>query len=85
MNSQWNLFNQGLEVENWEKAQELWSKLEQEKHPQQMLKIGVRKVFEGKFKFPEVAKNDFAVAQLENLESVQINLNNNPNNRGLLN
>jgi hypothetical protein len=50
-----------------------------------MLKIGVRKVFESKFKFPEVAKNDFAVAQLENLESVQINLNNNPNNRGLLN
>lgn len=34
MNSQWSLFNQGLEIENWEKAQELWSKLDQEKHPQ---------------------------------------------------
>lgn len=50
-----------------------------------MLKVDSRKFFEQKFKFPEVAKNDYAVAWLDKLEDAQINLNNNSDNKILLN
>lgn len=84
MNHQWLLFEKGLDMENWDKAQALWAKLEKENHPQEMLKINTRKIFEQQFAFDDVAKNDFAVAHLENLETAQINLNNNTDNKILL-
>ena len=49
-----------------------------------MLKVNTRKIFEQRFAFEDVAKNDYAVAQLENLETAQINLNNNSDNKILL-
>ena len=49
-----------------------------------MLKVDSRKIFENQFAFAEVAKNDYAIAQLENLETAQINLNNNSDNKILL-
>lgn len=48
------------------------------------MKVDSRKIFEGQFKFEEVAKNDYAIATLENLEGAQINLNNNSDNKTLL-
>lgn len=65
MNHQWTLFQRGLEIENWEKAQALWGNLEHEGHPQPILKVESRKQFESQFKFPEVAKNDEAVNALD--------------------
>lgn len=84
MNHQWNLFERGLDTENWDKAQALWAKLEKEGHPQSLLKVNTRKIYEKQFKFDEVAKNDFAVSQLDNLDTAQINLNNNSDNKILL-
>ena len=68
MNHEWVLFQKGLEMDNWEKAQALWANLEQNNHPQAVLKVDTRKFFESKFKFPDVAKNDYAVSWLDDLE-----------------
>lgn len=84
MNHEWIMFQKGLELDNWEKAQALWANLEQNKHPQPVLKVDTRKFFEAKFKFPDVARNDYAVSWLDDLEMAQINLNNNSDNRTLL-
>jgi len=46
MNHQWLLFEKGLEMENWEKAQALWAELEKSNHPQQVLKVNTRKIYE---------------------------------------
>ena len=38
MNKEWELFEKSLDMTHWEKAQSMWSKLDEEGHGQAMLK-----------------------------------------------
>ena len=80
MNHQWDMFQRGLDRENFDKAQAIYQKLAQEHHAPKQLKIDTRKIYENQFFFPEVAKNDIAVGALDKLEMAQMNLNNNMEN-----
>ena len=75
MKKQWNLFQRGLEVENWQKAQQIQADLTEQKVHFQPLKVDTKSIYAQQFSFPEVAKNDYAADQLGNLEAAQNNLN----------
>lgn len=84
MNHQWNMFCQTLDTAKWEKAQEMWTKLEADGHSQPLLKADTKQLFAKSFKFDDTARNDYAVDQLNTLDIAQQNLNANPDNRRLV-
>ena len=85
MNNQVNLFERGLETENWENARQIYAQIKDKMHPSKPLKVDTKKIYQNSFSFPEVAKNDYAANELNNLEAAQNNLNQNPENETLMN
>ena len=84
MNKEWELFEKTLDRSHWEKAQKLWSKLEQDGIKQPMLMAHTKELYSNQFSFPEISKNDEVVDILSNVEDAQNNLNSNPSNHILL-
>lgn len=62
MNGVWNNFCQTFNLDKWQEAQEMWTKLEKEGvQPLPLLQVNSKEIFEKGFSFPEVAKNDEVV------------------------
>lgn len=85
MKNEWGLFCQTLNMDHWDKAQEMWSFLQKEGNNPDLLKVNTKQYYEKGFNFPEVAKNDDSVEVLQPLDLAQDNLNSNPNNKILIN
>ena len=81
---EWKQFCQSLEMPHWEKAQQLFSELENEGRPQPLLKVNTEELFKKKFSFPELSRNDAVVEIFQELDVSETNLNQNPNNKHLL-
>lgn len=47
----------------------MWAQLDEEKHTQKPLTVNTKQLYEKGFVFAEVAKNDYAVAQLDELNN----------------
>ena len=69
MNHQWNMFCKGLKRANYDKALQIWVQLENEGHAQPELKVNTKDVFKKQFTMAEIAKNDYAVEQLNEMEA----------------
>jgi hypothetical protein len=75
MNKEWSIFCQTLRQEHWNKAQKLWSKLDDTGFAQQPLKANTKELFIKNFKFDSIAKNDDTVSILQDLDIAESNLN----------
>ena len=69
MNHQWNTFCQTLNIEKWEKAQNLLAQLKSEGYKKDGLVTNTEKIYRDSFQFEDTAQNDYASDQLQLLES----------------
>lgn len=75
MNHQWAIFCKSLDVNAYNSALELWSKLKKDNHSQPLPKVDTVKQYREAFKLPGLDKNDFATDQLNLLDAAAQNLN----------
>lgn len=85
MNKEWQSFCQTLKVKHWKKAQQIWSKLDDLGFKQPPLKANTKELFKNNFNFDTIATNDDTVAILQDLDIAENNLNQNPDNKILVN
>lgn len=85
MNEEWLKFEKTANFDHWKKAQEMWAELEQQGDTPPILMANTKQIFAEAFKFPDMATYDFAHNELSKLEMAQTNLNENPDNKILLN
>jgi len=71
MNKQVNLFERGLESENWEKATNIFAQLKKKDFVPKPLEVNTKKIFENQFTFPQLAQNTYVIDELDNLEAAQ--------------
>ena len=71
MNKQVNLFERGLESENWEKATKIFAQLKKKDFVPKPLEVNTKKIFENQFTFPQLAQNTYVIDELDNLEAAQ--------------
>ena len=58
MNAEWTSFCQTLELDHWDNAQKIWSKLSKDGHQQPILKANTKELYQKGFSFEDVGKND---------------------------
>ena len=78
------MFSQTLSLGNREKAVELARQLAQRGHAQPALRADTKQRFARQFRFPEIAGNEFAAAQLQELDVAQADFNEDPTSEALL-